>query len=175
MKTCCFGLLLLAACLPAAHAGFSLGPWNPIFKGIDHAVGTNVPDGTTPINALQVAHVARIDLTDPDVQFFTTPQAPGYSEGTRETLSLSLSNFVRNYGLQLGVDANFYNPSDPSGEGQTTTVDGLFISRGIIVSHQEQSVETSVLMFTTNKQPLFINGQSVVNDATSPIPGLNPR
>ena len=200
MKTCCFGLLLLAASLASAQAGFSLGPWNPIFKGIDHAVGTNVPDGTTPITRLQVAHVARVDLTDPDIQFFTTPQAPGYLEGSRETLSLTLSNFVRNYGLQLAVDANFYNPSDPSGEGQATTVDGLFISRGIIVSHQEQSTETSVLMFTTNKQPVFvfdnqppgtntagiytavcghypliISGQSVANDSTSPIPGENPR
>jgi len=200
MKTCCFGLLLLAAFLAPAHAGFNLGPFNPILKGVDHAVGTNVPDASTPIQTLQVAHVARIDLTDPDVQFFTTPQASGYVEGSRETLSLTLSNFVRNYGLQLAVDANFYNPSDPTAEGQSTTVDGLLISRGIIVSHQEQSVETSVLMFTTNKQPIFvfdnqppgtnttgiytavcghypliINGQSVANDATSPIPNLNPR
>ena len=65
MKTCCFGLVVFTATLISAQAGLTLGPWTPIFKGIDHAVGTNVPDGTTPIQNLQVTHFARIDPDRP--------------------------------------------------------------------------------------------------------------
>jgi hypothetical protein len=196
-----FGVAVLLGYSFSAQASLTLSPWIPIFKGIDRAAGTNVPDGTTPIGTLQVINAARVDLSDPDVQLFTTPRANPYVEQSRETLSLTVSNFLRTYGLQLACDANFYGPnSDPSSEGVNMDVEGLFISQGTIVSRQDNSLETTVLMFTTNKQPLFvfdnqppgtntagiytavcghypliINGQSVANDGTSPIPGPNPR
>jgi len=66
----------LFATLAESHATMLVGSWTPLFKGIDHAVGTNYPDSAIPV--LQVVHCLRIDLTDPDVQLFTTPQAHGY-------------------------------------------------------------------------------------------------
>jgi len=36
--------LLMAAVL-SVQASTVLGPWVPVFKGIDHAVGSNAPDG----------------------------------------------------------------------------------------------------------------------------------
>src|SRR5215470_14541606 len=51
-------LLVLAASAPV-RAGTVIGPWVPIFKGIDHAVGTNTPSGggmpnMCVVNALRV-------------------------------------------------------------------------------------------------------------------------
>ena len=106
------GLMFTLAC---AQAEMVIGPWTPIFKGIEHAVGTNFPDGVIP--RLQVVHCMRVDLTNPAVQLFTDPRASGYVANSRETLSLSTSNFVKQNGLSVAVDANFYGPiSDPSSE-----------------------------------------------------------
>src|SRR5947208_11996460 len=106
----------LFATVAVSHATLSVGPWTAIFKGVDHAVGTNFPDGTIP--RLQVAHCVRVDLHDPDVQLFTTPRAPIYSLENSETQTLSISNFLKSYGLAVAADANFYNAhpggSDPS-------------------------------------------------------------
>jgi len=201
MKTRLFVLALLLGSCVLGRASVVLGPWTPLFKGIDHAVGTNVPDGSTPITVLQVMHAARVDLWDPDVQLMTDPRADNYAENTRETVSLSVGSFLRRNGVQLAVDANFYGPnSDPSSENLAMDVHGLLISKGTVVSRQQTTTETSVLMFTTNKEPIFvfdnqppgsnttgiytavcghypliISGESVANDAASPIPGHEPR
>src|SRR5260370_40323961 len=76
---------------------------------------------------------------------------------------------------------------------------GLWISQGRVVSAQEGPTDATALLFTTNKQaiiintnwpatntagiytavgahyPLVINGVNIGDDATSPIPGLQPR
>src|SRR6185436_14665245 len=63
-----------------ARANMVVSSWTPIFKGIDRAVGTNFPPTTISSggvtftdNTLQVVNCVRVDLTDPDVQLFTTP------------------------------------------------------------------------------------------------------
>jgi len=70
-------------------------------------VGTNFPgtivtnNGVVFTNAnLQVVHCARVDLSEPGVQFFATPRAPNYIAESQETLSLSISNFIKTYGVQ---------------------------------------------------------------------------
>src|SRR5437667_7453714 len=156
----CIALFILLAHITASRANLIVGPWTPIFKGVDHAAGTNCPPTTVVNNGmsitdstLQVVHCVRIDLTDPDVQLFTTPRASSWSAQTRETLSLSISNFVRNYKVQVASDANFYNVfpggSDPSSEGLPSEVEGLLISTGQVVSPAE-SARYASLMFTTN-------------------------
>src|SRR6266496_5798042 len=96
-KLLCIATLL--AMITPSHATMSSGAWIPLFKGVDHVVGTNYPDST--ISQLQVVHCVRIDLADPGVQLFTTPQAPGYAAESRETLSASINSFIRNYGVQI--------------------------------------------------------------------------
>src|ERR1039457_2713952 len=58
-------LMLLFAAAFGAQASPVFGPWTPIFKGIDHGVGTNNPNiaGNFP-NEWQVVHCVRVDLTD---------------------------------------------------------------------------------------------------------------
>src|SRR5438105_2114213 len=113
MKYLVASILLIA---PATlFADTTVSPWTPLYKGIDQAVGTNCPP-TTVINngvaftdsTLQVAHCLRIDLTDPDVRLFTTPRASSWAAESRETLSLTINSFVRNYKVQVAADANFY-------------------------------------------------------------------
>ena len=122
----------------AALAVPALGPWTPIFKGIDHAVGTNNPSIPGSFPELQVVHCVRVDLTDPDVQIFATPRASSYVAESRETLTLSVPDFLKQYKLQVAADANFYNANpggaDPSSEGVPCEVYGLQISTGIVVS-----------------------------------------
>ena len=148
------------AAVPVSRASMFVGPWTPIFKGIDHAVGTNFPGTTVTNNGvvftnanLQVVHCARVDLSDPGVQFFATPRAPNYIAESQETLSLSISNFLKTYGVQLAVNANFFSPPDPTTEGAPCEVAGLLISAGQVVSAADNNGRNVSLMFGTNKAP----------------------
>jgi exopolysaccharide biosynthesis protein len=160
-------LTLLAVLLPfpAALAGPAFGPWTPLFKGIDHAVGTNTPGITGNFPELQVAHCVRVDLTDPDVRFFTTPRAPSYAAESRETLTLSVPDFLKQNKLQVVADANYYNANpggaDPTSEGISCEIYGLQISDGVMVSAQTSAdyagdPRAASLLFSTNKQPMFV-------------------
>ena len=142
-----------------SHAGPVPGPWVPLFKGIDHAVGTNNPSlpGNFP-NERQVVHCIRVDLTDPDIRFLTTARASGYQTDYRETLSLSIPHFLKQNGLQIVIDANYYNASpggaDPTSEGVPCDVYGLQIANGTVVSAADNT-RTASLLFTAAKQATF--------------------
>ncbi len=159
-----FCLATLLSAVTSAPAMMFVGPWTPMFQGVDHAVGTNFPstvvtnNGVALMNAtLQVVHCVRVDLTDPGVRLFATPPAPGYIANYRETLSLSISNFIRSYGVQVAANANYYyvNPggSDPSAEGLPSDNEGLLISNGQVVS--SDGVRLVSLLFTTNNTPVL--------------------
>lgn len=158
-------LALVFLSLTATLAGPAMGPWVPIFKGIEHAVATNTPGLAGNFPELQVVHCLRVDLTDPDIQFFPTPRASSYVAEARETLNLSVPDFLKANKLQVVADANFYsaNPggADPTSEGLPCEVYGLQICTGIVVSAQS-SADSSVdaraasLLFTTNKHPEFV-------------------
>jgi exopolysaccharide biosynthesis protein len=161
MKELFFAGALLVS-MANAEAGIVIAPWRPIFQGIELAIGTNTPDGNIP--RLQVAYCVRVDLADPDVQLFTTPPTTNFVLNTRETQSLIVSNFLKNYGLAVASDANFYNVSpggsDPTAEGLPSQVFGLQICTGAVVSVPDTGPDANgryaSLMFTTNKQALFV-------------------
>src|SRR5205807_1517007 len=103
---------VLAFCLASfvAQAGITLSSWSSIYKGIELASGQAVPDGT--VVRLQEVRAFRIDLHDPDIQFFTTPRN---TNGTSETLGQNTSLFLKTYGLQV---ANNPNPRTAAGISQ---------------------------------------------------------
>jgi hypothetical protein len=149
-----------------AQASPVFGPWTPLFKGIDHAVGTNNPNiaGNFPTE-WQVVHCVRVDLTDPDVQLFTTPRASSYVAESRETLTQTVPVILQQYKLQVASDANFYNAppwgADPTSAGVSCEVYGLQISSGIVVSAETSAdysgdPRAASLLFSTNKQPRFV-------------------
>ena len=140
----------------SARASTVLGPWIPIFKGIDHAVGTNTP-GNGGFSQLQVVHVMRVDLSDPDVQLFTTPRIADYQAGSRETVVHTVSQFLTEYGVQVAINANEFNPQEyylPAGTAMDIT--GLAISQGEVVSPQSSSTDCASLIFTSNNVPRFV-------------------
>src|ERR1051326_1261130 len=163
-----FSAAAFFATITLSHATLVVSSWSPLFKGIDQAVGTNFPSTTLTNNgvtftdfSLQVAHCIRVDLTDPDIQLFATPHAPNLpfcDGGTGETLSLSISNFMLSYKVQVAVDANFYQVcpggSDPVVEGGPSQNDGLLISTGQVVSVAD-TIRTASVLFPTNKLPVF--------------------
>lgn len=150
------------------------GPWTPLFKGVDQSSGTNnsniAGNFTNPsINPyMQVVRCIRVDLSDPDIRLFTTPRASGYVAESRETLTESVPDVLKQYSLQVVCDANYYNAnpggSDPTAEGIQCEVFGLQISTGTVVSAQSAAdstvdARTCALLFSTNNQPLidFVN------------------
>src|ERR1043166_2465038 len=114
-----FLFLLLFLGAPAVSANFVVTPWIPLFKGIDRAVGTNLPPSAYSINGvtatdntLQVVNCVRVDLTEPTVQLFTSPRASNYVANSSGTAAFTITNFMRNNGLQIVSDANFYIRSE---------------------------------------------------------------
>lgn len=177
-------LLLLA---DAARAGVFVTPWMPMFKGVDRLVGTNTPptiytnNGVVYTNsALQVVNCVRVDLHDPDVQFFATPRATNYVADTSETYSMSVSNFVRNYGVQVASVANFYETfngsawtADPNFDWLPSRAYGLLISTGQVVSTPDYGPDSNnrwaSLLFTTNKTPMLALGNGPPGTNTAGI------
>ncbi|PYL01686.1 MAG: hypothetical protein DME19_00780, partial [Verrucomicrobia bacterium] len=152
-------LLLIAVALAAlgpAQASTTLGSWVPIFKGIDHAVGTNTPGGGG-FPDLQVVHALRIDLSDPDIQLFSTPRFANYLAESRETAGLTVSDFLITHGLQVAINADNFQPQEYYlAAGTPMDVSGLTISRGEVVSAQEGSSDASSILFTTNNRPTIV-------------------
>src|SRR5713101_5760037 len=144
-----FCTMVLFMSVAAAPAEIIVNPWVPIFKGIDHATGQMIPDGVDP--RFQAVNALRIDLHDPDVQMFTDPPCTNCPFGY-ETLGLSTSSFLKNYGVQAAVNANFYSPCCGHTDGTPEDVIVLSISKGRVVSAQEGPLDSSTVMFTTNKQ-----------------------
>ena len=147
---------LLGCAAVTSWAAPVLGPWTPLFKGIDHARGTNTPDASNP--NLTVVNVARVDLTDPDIRLKASPRMEtGYSEGSRETVGITPSNFLKSQKAQLVINANFFDPSATDvREGTAMDVGGLMISEGVVVSSQDSSTDDSVMTFDSANRPALI-------------------
>jgi exopolysaccharide biosynthesis protein len=175
MKCLTFLLALLFLSILAVPASMTITPWMPLYKGVDHAIGTNFPDAVN--STLQVVHCVRVNLQDPDVALFTTPRAPAYQPQSRETLNASITTFIKTYGVQVAINANFYNVfpggSDPSSEGLPSEIYGLSISRGQVVSAMDTGPDsnnrTAALMFTTNKTPVIVHHNTLPGTNTDGI------
>lgn len=151
-------ILLLATLflLPHAHAAMSLGPWVPLFKGIDYATGTNTPGGDFP--SLNAAHVARVDLRDPDIRLFSSPRIDDYIPGVRETEGHTVSGFLAKHSLQLAVNAGLFDPSEyyqPA--GTPIDIHALSICEGVVVSEQTSPAEAATIAFTADNVPTVIH------------------
>ncbi|HTI68410.1 MAG TPA: phosphodiester glycosidase family protein [Candidatus Limnocylindria bacterium] len=142
----------------ALRAGTSLTPWVPVFKGIDHAVGTNVPGTGASFDNLMVMHVMRVDTSDPDIRFMTSPRiAANYTPGVRETGGYTVTQFLRTNKVQVALNANFFDPSQyylPA--GTPMDVSGLLISQGVVVSEQTSRSDSASLLIDGSNHAHFV-------------------
>ncbi len=119
--------------LQIAHAAITVDPWVPIFKGIEFARGK----ADTNEIRLQEVQALRIDLSDPDVELFSTPSN---GDAPLETFGQTTSAFVLAYGVKAGVNANFFSPVSTT-PNEPREVIGLAISQGNLVSPAEAGRE----------------------------------
>src|SRR5713101_2341411 len=138
-----FPATLLFITAATATALIVTNAWVPIFKGIDHTTARMIPDAVDP--RLQAVNALRIDLHDPDVQMFTDPPCTNCAP-PNETIGYSTSSFLRTYGVQVAVNANFQPLCCFYTDGIPLDVTGLSISQGVVVSAQENATDSSAVM-----------------------------
>ncbi len=170
-----FALALLLLLIAPARAATVLGPWVPLFDGIDHAVGTNTSSGGG-MPDLMVINALRADLTDTNLQFYASPRiASGYSPDDHETGGYTTSSFLSMHGLQAAINANYFHdpgtsdtesPDYEAPAGTPFDVIGLEISQGQVVSVQDSDDYTATFMFTTNNQVTFFPTNWPANPTT---------
>lgn len=157
LRTLLAGLILFVFIMGtrSGYAAAELGAWVPIFKGVEHAVGTNMPDGSS-YSVLQVVHIVRVDLTDPDVRLFSSPPLADYVEDQSETAGYRVSTFLLTNQLQVAINANVFSPGDTYlAEGTAMNISGLSICQGVVVSPQSSSSDAASLLFTSNNTPIL--------------------
>src|SRR5688572_31493799 len=99
---------LFAPC--SRSADLVIGEWTPVFKGIELSISTNLGGVGAPIARRQVVYALRVDLTDPDVEFFTTPRIElNYIETAREIGAYTPSDFLSRNDLQVVINGNFFD------------------------------------------------------------------
>lgn len=148
--------LVVALSAGSSAAATMLGPWQPLFEGIDHSVSTNFPDANT-LPHLMVVHTMRVDLTAPGLRLFPSPPITNFVPNLRETSGMTVTDFLRTNHLQVAVNANFFDPGTYTLPiGTPMTVDGLSISEGVVVSQQSTSANSAVIAFDLLNRPTFI-------------------
>ncbi len=173
--------LLLSFGICSAGAARIIGPWVPVFKGIEHLVATNEP--ANPSDQLQVVHVLRVDLQDPDISLFTTPRISNYIADVRETAGLMTKDFLQRNHLQVAINANVFDPTEyylPA--GTPMVVSGVEVSQGVVVSTQEGRDHAASIQFSTNNEASFIltnwppaSTEGVLHSRFRRIPDSHPR
>jgi Phosphodiester glycosidase/Purple acid Phosphatase, N-terminal domain len=168
----------------ASAATLGLGPWTPIFKGVDVAHGTNNPNITYPDK--MVMHVVRVDLTDPDVHLFATPRitSPSYEARVRETSAMTVARFLQTHQLQVAINANFFSTDANFGspnyylpEGTPMVVEGQLFSRGVQVAGQRAGDSAAAMIFDASNVARFIPTNwpaAATNGIYTAVTGLYP-
>ncbi len=135
-----------------------IGEWKPVFKGIELSVSTNLPGVGAPIPRRQVTYALRVDLMDPDVEFFTTPRIEfNYVEGDREVAGYTPTDFLARNDLQVVINGGYFSPGTYySPPGTPMDVRGLIVSQGILVSPTDSPEYAATLTFNETNGPTFI-------------------
>lgn len=146
-------LALLVTAAATHSASVTVGPWTPIFQGIELASGEQRSEGTSAPD--QQVLCLRVDLTAPGVELFATPKC---EDCALDTLSENTSHFLEQYGLQVAINGAFYRGSSGATDTPVGTPDnvlGLAISQGVEVS-SPNSAYAAALLFTPQNEAIFL-------------------
>ena len=157
-------VLSVGLCCSLLHgATITVGPWTPIFQGIDLASGQQAPGAGEQRHEVRCL---RVDLQNPDVRLFTTPHCTNGC--VLETLAENTGTFLEKNGVQAAINGGFYDSSSGANDTPLNTpddVEGLAISRGAVVSPADDNSRRVAMLFTTNNQAFFV--------PTNTSPGTN--
>lgn len=149
-----FSVFLLATVTFATRAATTnIGSWTPLFQGVEIVyarVYGSTGERTEAINCL------RIDLTNPDIELFTTPKCTNCA---LETLAENTSHFLEQYQVQVAINGGFYSSSFGPSDVPLGTADNIFglaISRGMVVSPEDDSRYAVTMFFSSNSVPTFV-------------------
>jgi len=103
--------------------------WTPVYQGVDLAT-------YTVDSPKQRFVVARVDRQAEGVEFLATPPNKDFAPEERETYRQTTAMFLKEQGLTLAVNANFYNPFGAStiSVGGDSNLIGLGVSDGFVES-----------------------------------------
>jgi hypothetical protein len=103
-----------------------------LFRGVTYIRQT--PTRPRPL----LIHAIVVQISTPGIDFLVTPGAPGQE---RETLARTTGAFLTEYGLQVAINANFFDPFWSRGlfdyyphSGDPVDVRGLAIANGVTYS-----------------------------------------
>ena len=165
MKATLTTLGLVFTVATATAATITVGPWTPIFKGVDLASGQQ--QAVTAGELDQRVLCLRVDLADPDISLFTTPKCTNCSN--LETVSENTSHFLEQYGVQAAINGGFYSSSSGPSDTALGTPDdvyGLAICTGAVVSAANTAGYVASMLFTTNNQPIYLPTNSPATNTT---------
>jgi exopolysaccharide biosynthesis protein len=119
-------MLLLVVSGVSASAEISIGPWQPLFQGVDFSE-CGADGGTV---RTQRVFALRVNLAAGNIEFFSTP-----SNGAAplETLGQTTTAFVDTCRVSVAVNANFFSPVGIR-QDEPREIDGLAVSKGMVVS-----------------------------------------
>jgi len=129
--------------------------WTPIYRGVDYTTGS-IAD--TNYDGL------RIDLFDPDIQFFTTPTG-----GSLETSARTTGEFRDEFDLQVAINASFFSPCC-SGSHQDKNLLGLAVSNGSVVSPAD-GTNRSILISQANEASIVVSSNPNLTNVYTAVSG----
>ena len=127
----CVALTAMLACSFGAMAQDvpSNLEWKKLYDGIEHAHFT-IQEPLLNVNVL------RIDATNPNLTFHTTPRSENWVANQNETDRRTLPDSVVEENMIVAVNANFYRPFNAETRVSRGPADnqGLVVSNGVLVS-----------------------------------------
>lgn len=153
--------LFLTGCHAPSTASFQINKWQPIYRGIDYTSGKSTE------NLLQQVYAIRVDLTNPDVEFISTPDNgcnPLMTDGQRT------SEFLKTYHCNVAFNANPFSPVDQT---RPRNLDGLAISNGQIVSKPNIGKPSLLIMKDNHARITDTNENTDLRDVWTAVSGFN--
>ncbi|MDR2150860.1 MAG: phosphodiester glycosidase family protein [Spirochaetaceae bacterium] len=158
VPACILFFLCLASLPVSADSPFStIKDINPQWQSF--AQGTEYFEAHT-VNPRIQFWALRIDLTDPALQIVVSAN----------TISTTVSSFVRRYDLIAGINANPFSPVSGI-EGEKRTIIGITLAHGILVAPAHPSFDA--LVFFNNGKAAIVNQRQIeLNEIHSAVGGF---
>ena len=156
---------MVLATLRASAVIITVGPWTPVYQGVDLASGQQALEIAGERNHQVLCF--RVDLQAAGLELFTTPHCTNACGS--DTLAENTSHFVETFGVQAAVNGAFYSSSAGPNDSPLGTPDdvlGLAMSRGAIVSPADSASYLAAFLFSTNNQAFFVPTNSPATNTT---------